>query len=401
MRSASQPSARCRRPASDSSPWWRAALLSSAALGSAGCFGVEYTKSDGTGGAAPSCDPFTLIAPAQCDQALLTDPNNCCVAGRSCLGGLCDDGRCQAVTLSDSNAETIDLVVVGDTVVYSSGYGSQILSVPVAGGLTSVVVDHTQYTCPTTDACATTQLVTDGSRVYWTQFNGSEIWSVDPAVGTPSAHAVATTEGYTAAFGRLAVDGQSLFWITERDDVNVVPGAVWTADKDGVDEAAVGFEPGGAPYAIAVDDADVYFTDREGGVVRRVPRDSFGTTPTPDDVVTGIGDLMDIALDGDEVYFADGANVFSVPKQGGVPSPVGSGLSRAWDVAIDGDHVYWTDQNTAAGVGIIRRAPLGGGLTEDLADDHNPQSLAIGCDAVYYTVFPDSGDFGWVSRFAK
>ncbi|MCC6526908.1 MAG: hypothetical protein IT373_29945 [Polyangiaceae bacterium] len=373
-----------------------------AALVASACFGVSYTKVD----AEPlACAPFTLLPPGACDPSLLADADNCCVAGRSCLGGACAAGRCGADQVSMTpTAEAIGLVLVGERVIWTTGGGGELLKTNLDGSAgAAVIANHSGLGgCGLggLDDCFATEATTDGERVYWVEYNGPEVWSIDPDVPFSSARRVALTASpslHLAGYGHITVVGQRLFWATERydDGTNLLEGGVWTADKGSVDENAQAVTTAGQPFGVAADDTDLYWTDRDGAVLR-LARADIGQAVTPQTFATQQNWLGAIRLHGDEVIWADGASVRAKKKDGTNERTLGGSSGPVYGIAVEGDYVYWAsrDANT------VHRASLSSGASETLATVTAAVTPAVGCDALYLSANPDASP-GVVYRLRK
>jgi hypothetical protein len=101
-------------------------------------------------------------------------------------------------------------------------------------------------------------------------------------------------------------------------------------------------QPGTSGVAIALDETHVYFADGDGGRIGVVSKDGSGAR----DLVTGLLDPWDIAVDGDLVYFAGGdAQVMSVRKDGTALSSIAVDANASNLMVLDGD-LYWTSGST-------------------------------------------------------
>jgi hypothetical protein len=110
--------------------------------------------------------------------------------------------------------------------------------------------------------------------------------------------------------------------------------------------------PSNAPWNIAIDSANVYWTEYGGapasGNIMKVP---IAGGPS---VTLATGDYpLAIATDGASVYWsdADAATIMKIPVGGGTPMTLISG----WNVsalALDATSLYWTD-----GASIMKLTP--------------------------------------------
>jgi hypothetical protein len=337
-----------------------------------------------TGGAAPVPDCPSLFsgnAPADCDQDLLFDNDNCCVTGRSCLSGDCVNGQCRAITLGTSpeNQEAPGVVPVGDWVVWTTGNGATVLAVPKAGG-----DPVTLATVTPPEGVSTTHIATDGTYVYWVDFSGASIRRV--AVDPPGTmETIATVPDGLGGMGRIVVrDGLVFFAMSDSE-------GIWLANADGSSSFPTMIAEAPTPYGLAVDDTHVYwaeqgFDNEPTGKIRRLARAGINAGGEPEDLETEEAEPGGLAIDDTHVYWVtrDGA-VSRMPKDG---SSAMENLSieehEPNGLRVDDVFVYWTDPEGEA-VRQVRKN--GEGLRSIVSLDNGvfPQGLAQDCDTLYFT----------------
>jgi len=144
---------------------------------------------------------------------------------------------------------------------------------------------------------------------------------------------------------------------------------------------------GGAPIrlaraissrAIAVDADNVYFADVTG--VTSVP--IGGGKPTM--LFAGLTSAQGLAVDSRYVYWTDSAagTVMRVPRTGGTATIVATGELTAAGIAADGERVVWAVSQP----GSIETVPLSGGLPVNLASAQSaPQQVALDPFNAYWT----------------
>lgn len=148
---------------------------------------------------------------------------------------------------------------------------------------------------------------------------------------------------------------------------------------------------GTRPYGIAIDDTQVYYADRDEGILRQVPKEGG----TPITRATGQTRISFVAADPGTsgfVYFTrNGANggVSKVPKTGGAVVTLAS-APWAWEIAIDDTYVYFTTggpENPPLGAtGTLQRvAKTGGAATRLATTSVEPGSIAIDERSIYFT----------------
>jgi hypothetical protein len=145
----------------------------------------------------------------------------------------------------------------------------------------------------------------------------------------------------------------------------------------------------GAPYAIAVDSTNVYFTDTGDYTLSTVPKGG-GPVAT---FASGQVDARGLAVDASNVYWSGFSNPNSVMMCaiGGctAPTTLASGQNGPVRLAIDSTSVYWTDANSA---GAVMKCAIGGcnGMPATLASAQNvPQGIAVDATNVYWTTLDD------------
>jgi hypothetical protein len=161
------------------------------------------------------------------------------------------------------------------------------------------------------------------------------------------------------------VDDASVYWTNEAFGG---PGGVMKVAKTGGTPVTLA---AGAPFGIALDATDVYWTDGFGvGTVMKVP--VGGGTPTT--LATGTVNPQPIAVNAADVYWTDDNGLMKVPLKGGaVVTLAHAGGAAMGSLALDSANVYWM---TAAG---LLKVALGGGAVTTLAP---PPTLAVwGSDA--------------------
>jgi hypothetical protein len=167
------------------------------------------------------------------------------------------------------------------------------------------------------------------------------------------------------------------------------------------------------PWAVAVDDTYVYWTDQRPagndggagrGMVRRMPKGG-GAAET----LAESNAPLDLAVDGTNVYWlGDRVSILSIPKDATDASATtviafDGGLLNG--IALDATHVYWTEVHSVASWdfrGSVGRAPKTGGAPETLAVDGFGSLVAPASDdgGVYFAMFDfDAGHPGRLLRF--
>jgi hypothetical protein len=242
-------------------------------------------------------------------------------------------------------------LTLGNGTLYWSGGGS-VLSCPVtgcSGGFATLV-----------SGVGATGVAVDAQRVYWTIYDTGEIASapvdgssppVTMATGQvgPSSSVADATELYWATYAGtvvgcaptgcpsgptvlwsgvdtqsltigLAQDALRLYW-TNGNPIGA--GSVFACDKADCRGTSVAIEnAASSPLGIAVDDANVYWTE-----------------------------LGDTYANGQAV--PDAGSVRKAPKHGGTVTTIADHQSFPSAIAVDGHAIYWATQGATAGQGQI------------------------------------------------
>ena len=179
--------------------------------------------------------------------------------------------------------------------------------------------------------------------------------------------------------GCVAVDGESVYWVTGANGPDF-PGAVMKAPLAGGPVTTLASGDGFPwPCHIVLDQANVYWGGHSTTVaVRKVPlRGGAMTTVAMSGNATG-----GLAVDETSVYFtADYTDVSEVPIGGGVvgslATPGGSAL------AIDAQHVYWTVRTGGATSDLLSVSLAGGAVTMLASSLQLGEAIAVDARDVY------------------
>ena len=226
-------------------------------------------------------------------------------------------------------------IAVSSTTVYWGNYngGGQLASAPIDGG--SVVV-------LTTDAGWAGGVALDAENVYWTSGGNGANNYVNKMLLDGGAPVVLASRPNIANW--LAVGGADVYW-TEMGETIIGQG---TPGTDVMSVASLGGTPSTIasgqeqPGAIVTDATSVYWADEaeEGGP------GSVMTAPLGGGAVVTLageqGDVSAIAVDDANVYYTvhDSGTVLKVPKGGGTPTTLLAGLTYPNAIAVDATNVY-------------------------------------------------------------
>jgi len=370
--------------------------------------GTDATHEDGS---------VSSDAAAPCTADVQTDPKNCGRCGHDCGGGACQARVCQAVKVAGGLGIPEGIAVDANFIFVAEYDTNRILRFEKA------TVPSVCSSAPTPSQCIFTEdqanvfkptaMAADGTNVYWTNTGGGfthEIRSC-PRAGCGGSGAVVVASLQTEAFGHifgdellpleLVVKNGRIFWPENES------GAIRSALIDGGAQTTYLENGSFAPVAIAVDDANVYFTDdtnqhptqiqavpldgtaRDGGAVKvlaSTPARPFGLALA----MTGTLYWSVLRVNG----VGDGL-VQSAPKSGlpDAGSPVGALASNQIEptsVMVDDTNVYWVQAGSGnAATGMVVYCPFTGCPSEGpivLAKQQNqPRHLAQDENAIYWS----------------
>ena len=112
------------------------------------------------------------------------------------------EGRCSAVQLSPAQGEAIDVVYLDGQLLWSTGSEGDLLTILADGSTLPAIVAQ--------DESFVADLGSDGQRVYWVEYDGTQVDPAQPG----SERLVADTTSYYGRWGRLVVDGDDVWWAT-------------------------------------------------------------------------------------------------------------------------------------------------------------------------------------------
>jgi virginiamycin B lyase len=240
---------------------------------------------------------------------------------------------------------------------------------------------------------STTNVISpDGSRVYWTDASGGQVYlrvnatqpqsaivagrCSEPAKAcTLQVSASEKTNGAGSAgsdpdgpkpaeYWAATSDGSQAFLTSAEEltnDADTGPGP--TIGRAGLEGAAIvqSFIPAGA-RAVAVDGSHVYWADPSGHSIGRANLDGTGVEPS---FIAGAGNPTGVAVDASHVYWTNAASGREEEGTIGRANLDGSGVDESFiagasdpqSIAVDASHVYWGNGEENAFIG---RADLDG-----------------------------------------
>ncbi|MEM9455727.1 MAG: hypothetical protein AAGF11_16210 [Myxococcota bacterium] len=316
--------------------------------------------------ADPSTSSGIVDGADSSDSSITGGPVACCHA--DCEGACID--RCDSIVLGGPamGAEAIGVAVVGEWVVWSTGFGQTLELASLEPGIDERLADVVGNSFVTKTAA-------DDSHVYFVDYGGPTLKRATVPEGL--VETVSQVPGGEARFGGLAVGAEHVYFAMRGT------GGIWRAAKDLSDQlAAESVYEAASPFDIVLDEQRIYWIDGGSNQVRALELDAVG--PTEDFVMLYDGsDLTTLAVDDDFLFVADGGSVVRTDNAGADPGllTLATQQGMVWDMAVDEVHVYWT---SASGNTVVRARKDGTGGAEVLANTEQPWGLALGCDAIFW-----------------
>jgi hypothetical protein len=310
-----------------------------------------------------------------------SDPLHCGQCSHDCLGGACDGGRCQPITLA-SGYPFPHGIAVNAQYVYWTNYGDDTMS--EVGSVMRVNLDGSGITILAANQDKPTGIIVTADTLYWSNYGtkagGGGVMKMPLAVGSsPSPMATGLT-----APDDLAFDSTSIYFAT-----NTNQGAVL---KQGFSDpnATPLISDQSSPFGVAVDASYLYWTNNVGGTVMRAELTGGGILT----LSSGETEPWDIAVDANDVYFTTKSAIRRVPRGGGGAENLALGQSNPWGIAIDATGVYWANHNSDQ---IMRLAP-GVNTPAVIATAKHPGYIALDARGIYWT---ETVNPGAVKKLAK
>jgi hypothetical protein len=219
------------------------------------------------------------------------------------------------------------------------GWSSAIWKMPKGGGVATIVASN-----PVSAPGLPWVMVIDSTSAYWTALGvGSPVMKVSLAGGTPTTLAAIPGE-QPSTF--LAVDATTVYWTTGSLVLRMPL-------SGGVPTTLVSGQGGGS---IAVDGTSVYWVSNAREVMR-MPLD--GGTPVTVASASQAAGPFQLTLDGTSAYWTTGQDsngVLSVPLSGGIPVTL-TPRANTYGIAVDPTSIYWTNPGDGRDSQLLRLTP--------------------------------------------
>ncbi len=252
----------------------------------------------------------------------------------------------------------------------------------------------------TGDACVggTTNLVSDGTYVYWVTSTASPntyvIHKTPVAGGTPTT---VTTSSFPIA--AMAVDAGSLYWM-ENFFPDQTAGAIRKVSLSGGSPVtlASGFTSRGETFALNA--TAVFYTKANSP-----SSDSLIEVPLAGGAPVALADLaatpQKLVADDANLYWIDGTTVSTLPVSGGSLVTLASTVNTPLDLLARANDVIWSETTGSAHgeTGAVRSVPKTGGPVSVITQGGDaPRELGADASWVYWT---EGGPIGLTEGFGR
>jgi hypothetical protein len=280
------------------------------------------------------------------------DPDNCGRCGHSCLGGGCEGGVCQPLTLADK-IQAWDVAVDSQYVYWTQPSDGLVMRADKSTGDNKV----TLLSGPTTYVFYPYHIAIDQTNVYVSDIGTGYIVSCAiVGCGNNPTPVASFPDGGTETMNqnqpnRLAIGGGYVYF-------SDVTSSIWRTPKTGgrplqklatydpILTSGMNMGMNSSPEAVAVDDTSVYWQN-DDGTIQKVGLD--GGSPQK----VGAGPQQspgELAVANGTVYFDQGVDpggtIESVPTSGGTPNILQGSQHLPAGIAADPNFIYWVTQGS-------------------------------------------------------
>lgn len=248
---------------------------------------------------------------------------------------------------------------------------------------------------------SSSKLLMDGGRDLQA-WNGRLLWGTQNMPG--AVHAATLPHPTAFATVALSASGSVYAIATRADGIFFAAGSTISRVTPGAAPSTVLTDADDGIVALAVDDTHAYFVAFRpvggvvGTVIKRAPLAGGATEEIAVGAVTSQGG---IALSPTHVVWTTDTTIQRRAKSGGTVETLASQQEAAIDVAVDGDAVYWVTRGWSGNMGsngAVRKKVGNGPVTTLAAGQSNPIHLAIDETCVYWV---ENATQGAVRRVAR
>lgn len=345
---------------------------------------------------------------------VLTDTHNCGTCGRDCLGGACNQGKCGALAISDTEPY-VQWIAADSTGAYWTNFGSQSLQY-VDGAVRHVDAQSNVTTVFATNKCPYA-VAADGVNVYFSLMGtlgksdaGTQVGgfagdgTVDkcPAASVcPSPTVLGPTgSGYTP----VALNATSIFWWNVTTVNMYMTGPVMTAPKTGGPATPLNNSGTIVGGALLADDVRLYLLNYAAFMQYVLP---WGGITTIENLTPNGGSL---ALDANSTaaYFtvsSPNVNGGSQLRRCPLPGCPGGSVplvthvdNKLSGVAVRGTMVYWGDGGAVYACEATSCSSTTSTIAPSPSADAVMQGLAVHQGVLYWAWNTKGATVGHVAR---
>lgn len=300
-----------------------------------------------------------------CEANIANDGANCGACGQSCRGASCSAGLC-APTQIVTGASISDLALSGNALYFVQTGTPQgqfadanVQSVPVSGGVTTVLVPGVDWTHSDYLSYVPGHLTANGNALFWLTAYGS-VRTV--ATNGSGLKTIVTSDSMSGlSTGWIVADANYVYW-TDEGEVGMSNGRVLRVGRGGGSVSVLASSED-VPRGIVVDSTGVYWCNQGNGALRTVSLGG-GAVRT---LVSGIGSTLEsLALDGDVLYVSDSisknGSIWRVKEDGSALQRLVANEDLPQNLVVNDGWVYYS---TSDGV---KKATTTGGVARLLAD---------------------------------
>jgi hypothetical protein len=299
---------------------------------------------------------------------LQSSADNCLSCGHSCGPGACAQAQCQPYPMVGS-LDRPNGLGVDDLYIYWSSLHSDLRKISKDGGLSTVIV-------PAVDGFNATNVVVDGSDIYWgqrgvllrTSLNGDTSFPIGALGGNLYADSI-------------IVDATSVFWLGP-DAAH----AIMMRPKNGSGDA-LPLVANVEASSLAQDDQYVYWSDDTTSRAPSIQRVAKTKPSGNEDLADLSSSAIGLAVDSDAIYWTalDGTvwRLFLTP--GAQAQLIATGPAPAGSITLDHNNIYWIGGALDSG-GTVMGLAKGGKIAHLYASMLGTAGmLTVDNDSIYFT----------------
>lgn len=343
-----------------------------------------------------------------CDVDGRADKSNCGQCARNCLEGTCANSQCSVVSLATGLTRPKGIAVEGSYLYFTNASPSNTVQrVPRSGGTVPTIYVVSDANIGAVNPQA---IVAEGANLFFANL-GTDVTVRRVTVPIPSGgNNVGPCDSTLAGF--LAIGGGKVWWSNYTGMVRVS-----RANVDGslAEDFATGTDTTTQSGAIATDGNDVYWTDvKLGKIFKRAASatSSCKVDGPPNEclaIVTGANKPYALAVDAANVYFSEldpSKKIQKVAKTGGAVTTVATEQGQVQSLATDGVHLYWGSyqDGTVRHARVDSATPCTAATCEVVANVPSPSQVIVDTEAVYWASeinggTPNTGSLGKIGKY--